>query len=271
MAGGKSKKTCESETQTVSEDVISNTGKTMTDSQFQTLMNKITEISQQMGKLLHIEGVVNGLEKTMNFLNAQYEDQKLKIQGLQEENKCCNEELAVTMNSISDIRTEHETLKSKIDELEQYSRSSNIEVVGMPETPQEDLDTVLSVIGKKLGLTITPDLIDAVHRVPTKSTTQPKPIIVRFRTRKTKEAMINQARKTKLQAKDLGQGLPDTPVYINEHLTPERKQIIYLAGQKKRDLSYKYLWTRGGNIYIKKDDNSHPIKINSRKDLGKIV
>ena len=161
------------------------------------------------------------------------------------------------------MKKENSELKNKICELEQYSRNNNIELVGVPETPHENVETVMTKIGEKLGMPISPEQIDAIHRVPTRSATQPKPIVVRFHSRR--------ARKTKIQAADLGPGLPQKPVFVNEHLTTENKRLMHFSSQKKRELSYKYLWTRNGNIYMKKADDSQPLKITCEQDIAKLV
>lgn len=266
MAGGNAKKG-----KANAEAVDTPENQDVTNSQFAIIIDKMTDLCQQMGVLSDWKKTVDQLAESVKFMNAKYEEQKTALENIQGENKARGEELAVVMNSIYDLQKENVELKNKIHELEQYSRSKNIELVGVPETPGENLDTVMSKIGEKLGMSISSNQIDAIHRVPTKSSTQPKPIVVRFHSRRTKEAIINKARKTKIQAVDLCVDLPDTPIYVNEHLTQENKRLIHLAGLKRRELKYKFLWTRGGHIFIKKTEESPPIKITCDQDIAKIV
>jgi hypothetical protein len=43
------------------------------------------------------------------------------------------------------------------------------------------------------------------------------------------------------------------------------------ARKKKAEKDFKYLWTKAGNIYMKKTDSSYPIRITHLEDLHKLV
>ena len=44
-------------------------------------------------------------------------------------------------------------------------------------------------------------------------------------------------------------------IYINEQLTPNNRKIFALAGAKKRELNYKFLWTKNGIVFLRMDEN----------------
>ena len=54
-----------------------------------------------------------------------------------------------------------------VDEMEQYSRNNNVELMGILETTQGDVFAVVQTEGEILGMSITIDDVEAVHRVPT--------------------------------------------------------------------------------------------------------
>ena len=43
-------------------------------------------------------------------------------------------------------------------------------------------------------------------------------------------------------------------------LTPNNRKIFALAAAKKRELNYKFLWTKNGIIFLRKDESSRIIK-----------
>lgn len=245
--------------------------KTIQSGEFAIILTKITEMSEKLGALLYIKERVEEITTNYAFLSVKYEDQKKELLGLQNENKEMRNETSVIMNSLSEVQKENRELKKKIDEMEQYSRNANVEILGVPETPSEMVETIVGVIGQKLQVNIVKTDIEVAHRIPTNSTQYPKPIVVKFKDRKVRDLVIEKARKTKLKAKDLLDTFPETAVFVNEHLTAERKKLMASARVKKTEMNYKYLWTRSGQIYIKKTDTSHPIKIMCTEDLCKIV
>ena len=50
-----------------------------------------------------------------------------------------------------------------------------------------------------------------------------------------------------------------TELYINENLTQRRKRLFWRSKQQAKELSYKYIWTNNGQIYVQKDKNHERI------------
>ncbi|KAL4721721.1 hypothetical protein ACJJTC_001702, partial [Scirpophaga incertulas] len=59
------------------------------------------------------------------------------------------------------------------------------------------------------------------------------------------------------------------PIYINEHLTPYNKQLLKKCKEIAMKKEYKYVWTKNGRIYIRKNDTSPAIQIHEEEDLRK--
>lgn len=47
----------------------------------------------------------------------------------------------------------------------------------------------------------------------------------------------------------------DRPVFVNDHLTPEKKRLFAQALELKKAKDWKYLWTDNGIIKARKGDN----------------
>ena len=75
----------------------------------------------------------------------------------------------------------------------------------------------------------------------------------------------------KLLANALCDTFPETPVYLNDHLTPTKKHLMGLARQKKNEGHFKYLWSKAGTVYVKRTDTSTPIKLTNERDLDKLT
>lgn len=164
-----------------------------------------------------------------------------------------------------------EQLETRIEEIEQYSRSNAVEIHGVPHESTEDVVAVVQKVGEALDFNITDSMIDACHRLRRKpGTSGPPAIIVKFVRRLDKEEMLRKRRvKNNLSTRHMN--LPvDQPVFINESMSPARRRLHVAAKEIKRNKNYKYLWVRGGKIFIRKEDGSPVININSQADLGRL-
>ncbi|KAI5710638.1 hypothetical protein M8J75_013946 [Diaphorina citri] len=74
-----------------------------------------------------------------------------------------------------------------------------------------------------------------------------------------------------IAGKDVNRSLRDQPIFISEHLTPKNKQLLRKTKEKARLVNWKYIWTRDGNIYTRKDQNSQTrVQIREESDLANV-
>jgi len=94
--------------------------------------------------------------------------------------------------------------------------------------------------------------IDLVHRVPAYSRSTPKPTIVRFVTRRTKENILRKLRsqKKRVPTNDSGVEGPELSIFINEHLTQIGETLARRATNLKRSKKILYTWVRNANVFI---------------------
>ena len=196
-------------------------------------------------------------------------------------------EILILKNVNNDIRTENIALKEenitikadlitceeKLDEhenhlngIEQYLRINNLEIVGLPvadpvDTPIED--ELLKIFNSipELPKAITSDDIDICHILPTNRNDQKLVAVCRFVSRKTKYEIL-EAKKKCRQFK-----YRDNAIYINDHLSPSNRKLFALASQKKKDLRYKFLWTKNNSIFLRENERSPIIIVNNEKSL----
>lgn len=59
-------------------------------------------------------------------------------------------------------------------------------------------------------------------------------------------------------------------VYINDFLSKQSLEVFHHAKSLKT-IGYKFVYSRDGNIFAKKDEKSKQIKIKSMEDVDKIL
>lgn len=172
-----------------------------------------------------------------------------------------------------DLRKEVEDLRSKVNEMDQYLRVNNLEFVGLPapivDTGETEESVIVNACNSLAGLSVVvrPEDIDISHPLPS-NRRDGKPVhIAKFVSRKTKFAILAAKRSdANRQFK-----FRDQDVYINEHLNKQNRGLFAAANEKKRALGYKFLWTKGGVVNMRKTDTSDVIVINQESDFLKVV
>lgn len=216
-------------------------------------------------------------KNTVKEFNRSYEVLHEKLDENTVALKEQTEKVMLYLERIDCLTAENRALKEKIvlledrlDESEQYSRRNCVEIQGVPVKNNDVVQTVKDV-GKALGMEIQDAMIDACHTLGKKHNSKDPPgIIVKFVRRMDADAMLTKKRaKRDFSTRHLD--LPsDNPVYVNESLTPARRRLLAMAREERRKHGYKWLWVRGGKIFLRKEDNGPVTIVKCQADLGKI-
>ena len=149
--------------------------------------------------------------------------------------------------------------------IEQYLRVNNVEIVGLPDATENESneDVILKALNtlRDIDYDITSSDIDISHPIPSRRSDGKKVSICRFVSRKLKSDILAAKKKEKVFKYN------DNDVYINEHLSPEHRRLFGEASSKKKELHYKYIWTNNGITYVRKEDGSPVLTIDSDQAL----
>lgn len=110
---------------------------------------------------------------------------------------------------------------------------------------------------------------DAVKSVNPSNDSTVNSIIVRFKSRSTTQAILQGYRNIpnhKLFFDDNNKHR----IFVNEFLISYRRRLFFKAKLFCKVNNYKYLWTRNGNIFIRKEDGGKRILINHNIDFASI-
>ena len=174
-------------------------------------------------------------------------------------------------DEIDKLKAEMNVLKDEINSIQQYLRVNNLEVVELPETNNGESEETLLVNAlnqlNSLEFPVQPEDIDISHPLNSQRKDGKTGHVVQFISRKTK--MMVQAAK-KLETNKLFK-FRNKDVYINEHLSKQNRSLFAKAQEKKGNMNYKYCWTRGGTVHMRKTDTSPPITIANESDFEKLT
>ena len=202
---------------------------------------------------------VAGVKTSAQHISDQYDDFQERLNNINKQT------LSVNPDAIK-------ALELKIDSLEQQGRQCNLEISNVPERRGENLPALLEDIGIQIGHNISRDDVTSIHRVPhATSSERPKNIIATVKTRTLRDNIITACRLKKgFTSKDLGiAGTPHT-VYVNEHLTLQKKQLLRETREAAKKFSYKFVWVKHATILVKQSENSPTIAIKCKNDIKNI-
>jgi len=156
--------------------------------------------------------------------------------------------------------------------METYSRNKNVEIKGIPKQPDEQPLQVILKLAAAVKVPLKPEDIDVCHRVPSfgrKEEGKP-PLIVQFTTRCKRDEFLKTSRRMRPTLGSLGYDKDSqAQIYVNEHLTPKKKVLLYEVAQWRKNNDWKFMWTDGGNIFVRKAQDTKAHKIDCLEDLSK--
>ena len=105
-------------------------------------------------------------------------------------------------------------------------------------------------------------------QTPNKNATTNRTFFVTLSNHSVKQAVIRRMiDKKKLTVKDVFNINDEGRIYINEMYDKDTYQLFLKVRELAKKNGYKYPWVKGNNIYVKRDNNSVPIIIQSMDDL----
>lgn len=234
-----------------------------------TEMKKITNDNKiNSASLTEIKVRLNEIEISTNFVTNRQDEFDSRLSLIEQRSR--NYEQYET--DIVELKNRYTIISTELKARQQWDRLLNLEVIGVPETNNEDLVKVLTNIAKFVDVNISLSDIEFANRIQPK---QPKPgaprtIIVKLKNRVVKDNILAGIRRFHgITRSDIGmQGAQR--IFINEHLTLENKTLYKKCRELATSNSFKYIWIRNCKIFVRKDDKSPKIAINREEDLKKI-
>lgn len=223
--------------------------------EFKSFRNELEELKNSMQFL---SDKVDSNNNLMQEIKNEFSDIKKENEQLHARNKLMNEHLV--------------ELQNKVRNLEQYSRRSNVEISGIPSSPNEDVTAIVKDVGSAIGLAIQPGDVAAAHRIPTYKKDRIPSIVVQFRDRGLRDVCLTKFKEKKsMSANQVNKQFPQHQrVYVNEHLTPENKLFLSNLKKKGRELNYAFVWCREGKFFIRKNEGGKVQRVNSIDEVEKL-
>ena len=220
-------------------------------SHFETKLNDwISNTLPQLTKDLimsYANSAVNEYVSSTQFKKSIPETLQFEVGNLQETTKSSQE-------TIAGLEEANAVLREQLDDLEQYTRRTNIQIFGIPEptgTDPEDTNAkAIDFFAYQLGITVSADHISRSHRNGKRGRT-PRLIIVRLVHYKTKVQLLRKRRELKAR---------ETNFDIWEDLTQCRRDILHYFDNDITEGIIDKVWTIERIIFMRPTSRSSVIE-----------
>ena len=212
-------------------------------------------------------------EASLEFVGQEFEGTKRQLERIRES-------LANIEKRLTNFEERLLNLESTLDDLQNYSYSFNVKVLGVPELSDSESATDTSSLCVRLfnamGSSVSKQDIDIAHRVPLRDSSRggPRPIICKFTRRLARnEVMTLSKEANKVSASDVG--FDEDRIMSNarvvEHLTPKLQKLFVDAKAFKDQYQYAFCWVKNGSILLRKMADSRPIRVKSSANLANLT
>ena len=171
----------------------------------------------------------------------------------------------------NDLQRHVTDLEDELDDLQQYTRRDQIIIDNMPEKADEITDQIVLEQCKKLNVDLSLEDIHRSHRLgPQRNPGNPRPIIAQLSCYKLKAAVMQGSKDEWMQRRQVLRNsrargerasLGTPSVYVREHLTWRRQQLMKELLQRKKAGHILSVWTVDGAIFVRKAPGARPARI----------
>ena len=210
--------------------------------------------------------VLNSVPELINLVTSSLVEQLIERQNvmLKEQSEYYKGELAKRDERIEKLESNVRELQYQADCSLQYSMRSNLKITGVKFEKGEDVKEKFVKIVNDIGIQLSNDDIDTIHRVGTQRNTgnsasgtgvdgdtaavdnvvEPS-ITCKFKLRDVRNKVFEARKNLRNQSKY-------DAVFINDHVTPLRNRILYELRNRDNKTAFKYVWSREGRIFARK-------------------
>lgn len=238
---------------------------------FQTNMKSIVEncLKKQDEKFSILLSEFEGIKTSIKFISDKYDHLEEKSKDFARRISKLEEKVSSPQEAEQRIAL----LETKLEAAEQKSRNCNVEISNLPERRGENLMCILENISSLIKQPLLPRDVIAIHRVPllNPKSTKPKNIVVKLASQILRDNFIAAARLKKgVTTEDLKLSSNPQKIYINEHLTLQKKNLFRRTKEIAKQNGHRFVWVKHGIILVRADVAEAAFTVRSEEDLCKI-
>lgn len=156
-------------------------------------------------------------------------------------------------------------MDKRINDLEQQLLIKSIEIKNVTNENIHPTE-VVKTIANSLNVSLNENDISNSY-----SLKKPQKVIIEFTSLNKRNELLSKINRHRVDSSLINIDESHKFIYINEHLTPHKRRLLWLAKTKAKESNWRFIWVRNGNIYAKKNEISNTITILNSADIELIT
>lgn len=174
------------------------------------------------------------------------------------------------------LQSEILSLNSRLSTMEKISRDCNLEIHMVPENHNENVMDLFNKLCKCIDVLVPENDVRHIRRVAKKNpkSDRPRNILATLTSPRIRDTVLSAAHRfnkankdDKLSSGHIGLSGKAQRIYLNEHISPESKDLHAAARKVAKEKKYKHVWVKYGQVYVRKNDDADAIRIASINSL----
>ncbi|KYN29793.1 hypothetical protein ALC57_00758 [Trachymyrmex cornetzi] len=193
------------------------------------LDGRLATLDSSIWRLVCVEGKVDGLSSALDVLSSDTSVLKDGQQLLGDRLSRLERDLGPRVVAPScDILATSDDLARRVERMEGERRDHEIIIFGLPESVSEDTAALMTVLVSFLGLTLAPGKIVASFRIPVRSASRSRPLVVKLNTVARRNELLARARRqrARLVASLICPSWPGDSVSLRERATAAERRVF---------------------------------------------
>lgn len=251
-------------------EVVHTKAKLSLDEKMDLILSQLGEKDEKMDLIL--AQLVEKDEK-MNQLLAQQIKANEELQKNNSLLEAYRQEIADLKADLQDRDNRLDELRDEVRVLQQEGKEKFVELQNIPMLEGENEVKLIKLAidtFRSFGVELADSEVEDCYRIKFKTKATPGPVVVELASkRKVREILAK--RKKEVHQSDIVEGQSEeVKVYINESLSKFNRELLFETRKKAAAKGFKYAWVKSGKVFLRKDETSAIIRVNSIMELGTI-
>lgn len=227
------------------------------------------EIRREIREAIRME-----LQQSLSFFSDKIDEYEEKIGKYEQDIRLVEKQNYELKNTCKNLDLRNDVLEQRLNSLEQTLINNNVEICGIKEDINEDLQEIVKSLCAKIGQ--KPEDVAKIYRKKSKQqktnnqAIRPPAITVVLR-EGCREQWLSKAKASSISCRDVG-AAGDGRVFLREALTPATAYLLWNAkAELKEKHHFKFVWIKNGTIIARKEENEKFHVIRSLNDITRIT
>lgn len=228
----------------------------------------VQEINRELKKTIREE--IANLETSLEFLSDQISTMETTLKNQDNKIKSLENKNLDLSNKNKNLELRLAVLEQDMQQYEQKTLSTSLEIAGLPDVPALEVSKVISAVASKLDVEVS-DVQSSRRFMGNKDKTGI--LLIEMKSHTARNQWIAASKEKRIT---VGAVLPDVPkdktdsrIFIREALTKYMKTLLYNAKQQLRD-KFLFVWYKDGKVCARKTNSSKIHYIRSVTDINLI-